>query len=225
MTSLRAGYGGPPARGARRRKAHDPETRERLLTAGSRLFAERGFKHVTVREICRAARANVAAVNYHFGDKLGLYRDVLQLAVASMRSTGEAAQRAGGRGGAEQKLRAYVRVYIEAIVGAKRDSWVHHLMARELADPTPALDLVVQQVVRPRIAYLGGLVAELMGRPIGDERVTRSVHSIHAQCVMIPNMITSGLYPDFRLTPKTVAAVAEHVASFSLAGIGAMRQL
>ena len=51
----------------------DQETRQRLLEAAARLFAARGFTHVTVREICNAANANVAAVNYHFGDKLGLY--------------------------------------------------------------------------------------------------------------------------------------------------------
>ena len=50
----------------------DAATRARLLAAAGRLFADRGFKKVTVREICRAARANVAAINYHFGDKLGL---------------------------------------------------------------------------------------------------------------------------------------------------------
>ena len=59
----------------------DAATRARLLAAAERLFADRGFKKVTVREICRAARANVAAINYHFGDKLGLYREVLQLSL------------------------------------------------------------------------------------------------------------------------------------------------
>ena len=72
----------------------DAKTRERLIEAGTRLFAERGFKRVSVREICCEARANVAAVNYHFGDKLGLYREVVQSAVVAMRSTGDAARRA-----------------------------------------------------------------------------------------------------------------------------------
>ena len=74
------------------RPPRDRETRERLLRTAARLFADRGFKKVTVRDICRTARANVAAVNYHFGDKLGLYREVLQLAAEALRSTTEAAK-------------------------------------------------------------------------------------------------------------------------------------
>ena len=50
----------------------DLETRERLVEVSARLFAERGFSKVTVREICQRAHANVAAVNYHFGGKDGL---------------------------------------------------------------------------------------------------------------------------------------------------------
>ena len=62
----------------------DVETHGRLLDAAARLFAARGFKDVTVREICRAARANVAAVNYHYRDKEGLYREVLGKAIDTM---------------------------------------------------------------------------------------------------------------------------------------------
>src|SRR6185436_12441481 len=44
------------------------DTRERLVEAATRMFAERGYRHVTIRAISQAARANVAAVNYHFSD-------------------------------------------------------------------------------------------------------------------------------------------------------------
>jgi AcrR family transcriptional regulator len=59
------------------RGAREAATRERLLTAAAALFAEHGFRRVTVRDICEEASANVAAVNYHFGDKQGLYREVV----------------------------------------------------------------------------------------------------------------------------------------------------
>ncbi len=47
--------------------------RERIVDAAGELFAERGFDGTTVRDICQAADANVAAVNYYFGDKQRLY--------------------------------------------------------------------------------------------------------------------------------------------------------
>jgi AcrR family transcriptional regulator len=206
--------------------ARDRETRDRLLNAAARLFASRGFKRVTVRDICKDAAANVAAVNYHFGDKLGLYREVLHTAVNTMRSTLEAAQTAGEQGDAERRLRAYIHVYLERVVGSGRDSWIHRLMSRELVDPTPALDLIVQQAIRPRMLYLCTLVGELMARPADDVRVTRCAHSIHALCIsLLPNPVSARLYPDVKMTPDAVAAYADHIASFSLAGIRAMASL
>ena len=139
----------------------DAETRARLLETAQRLFGERGFKAVTVRDICSASKANVAAVNYHFGDKLGLYREVLQEAVHAMRETTEAAREAGFGQPPEEQLRLFVHIFMRrALAGGDR---IHRLIARELNDPTPALDVLVEQGMRPRIEYLSGVIAELIG--------------------------------------------------------------
>jgi AcrR family transcriptional regulator len=202
----------------------DRETRVRLLTAAARLFAANGFKKVTVREICRAANANVAAVNYHFGDKLGLYREVLGKAIETMHGTTEAARQAGEGGTGEQKLRAYVRVFLQRVVGQGHDTWIHQLMAHEIADPTPALDLVIDQVIRPRIAYLSEFVAEILQLPADDEHVLRCVMSVQSQChAVLTNAVSRRFMPDFKNDPAAVDLFAKHIAEFSLGGIRSMR--
>ena len=201
-------------------KAEDQETRGRLLAAAARLFAERGFAKVTVRDICRKARANVAAVNYHFGGKVGLYHEVLQSAVRTMQSTTEAAREAGMNHPPDRQLRAYVEVFLQRVVGGGHDSWIHQFMLREMSDPTPALDIVIEQVITPRMAYLCGIIAELLDCPIDDTRVARCAMSVHVQCLaLMDNPVASRMSPAFERTPRTLETMTDHIARFSLAGI------
>jgi AcrR family transcriptional regulator len=200
----------------------DTETRDRLLKAAERLFADRGFKRVTVRDICRAARANVAAVNYHFGDKLGLYREVLQSAIDAMRATNDAARQAGAGQTAEERLRRYIAVFVHRVLGPGTDT-VHKLINREMNDPTPALDALVEQGVRPRIEYLSGVIAEIIGCAPTDQRVLRCIASVQAQSIAyLPNPIATRLGLVIKPTPANLNQIAEHIADFSLAGVHAV---
>ena len=198
----------------------DAATRARLLHAGEQLFADRGFKKVTVREICREARANVAAINYHFGDKLGLYREVLQNAIEAMRSTNEAAREAADGRSPEEGLRESIHVIVTRVLSARRGT-IHRLLQREVSDPTPALDTLVEQGIRPRIDLLAGLVSKLIGAPPTDLRVLRCVASIQTQMTAyFPHPISSRL--GFSPAPASAAGVktiADHIVEFSLDGV------
>jgi TetR/AcrR family transcriptional regulator, regulator of cefoperazone and chloramphenicol sensitivity len=198
----------------------DRETHDRLLDAAARLFAARGFKEVTVREICRSARANVAAVNYHYGDKQGLYHEVLAKAVETMQATTEAARQAGQGAPPDQKLRAYIRVFLQRVAGDGRDSWIHQLMLREMADPTPALDMVFDQVIRPRLGYVAEMVAEILGLPADDAAVQRAVLSIQSQChAAMPNAMAKRFLGDFAGNGSALDELSDHIAEFSLGGL------
>src|SRR5215218_2091287 len=94
------------------------DTRQRLVGSAAKLFADRGFENVTVREICKASNANVAAINYHFGDKAGLYHAVVTLAITIMQETNAQSQRAGHGQSPEEQIRGFVRVFVGRLVAS-----------------------------------------------------------------------------------------------------------
>ena len=197
----------------------DLETRSRLLNAAARLFAERGLARVTVRDICTKAKANVAAVNYHFGGKDGLYQAVMRMAMETMQATTEAARVAGQNQQPEERLRAYVLVFADRLLGSHHDTWIHQLMMREMADPTPALAMVAEQVLKPRMEYLCRTIGELMGCAPNDRRVVRCALSITAQfsSVLWSQGVTKLMNaPD---AAGKIDQIADHIATFSLGGI------
>jgi TetR/AcrR family transcriptional regulator, regulator of cefoperazone and chloramphenicol sensitivity len=198
----------------------DRETRERLLKAAETMFSARGFKDVTVREICRAAGANVAAINYHFGDKLGLYRAVLRTAIDAMRDVTEAAERAGAGQPPDEQLRLYIAIFLRQLLRPESQA-VHSLITREVTDPTPALDDIVEQGVRPRLNYLAGIIARMIGGDPSDQRVLRCVLSVQAQSIVYArhNPIAERLGFHFKPTPTQIAEAVRHIADFSIAGI------
>jgi len=201
----------------------DAETRLRILDAAARLFAERGFRKVTVREICGEAAANVAAVNYHFGDKLGLYREVLHPVIEAIRATTERARRAGEGQPPAERLRRYLVVYLRRVLLDAGHTITHRLISRELADPTPLFDDLIERGMRPRIEYLTALASELIGCPASDPRVAKTVASIQSQTIFyFPHPLSSRLGLAQKLTPEEVDRIARHIAEFSLGGIAAV---
>src|SRR5215510_14744096 len=124
-----------------------PETRQRLLEAAGEVFAARGFRAATVREICQRARANLAAVNYNFGDKERLYAAVLQYtfhcAEPSPLDLG-----LGVEATVEERLQAFTRSPLLSLLAEGRPAWHRKLVTREMGEPTRALDTVVDQIIR-----------------------------------------------------------------------------
>jgi AcrR family transcriptional regulator len=200
----------------------DQATRRRILDHGAALFAERGFDKVTVREICRAARANGAAVNYHFGDKRSLYVAVVKMAIEIMRETNELSVEAGRGASPEDQLRAYVRVFLTRLMSTGRHSWIHKLMTRELESPSDAFDLVIREVIEPRHKYLATIIGAISGLPPEDPRVTLAGVSLQAQCLLFARPLPRKVPAAWRSVVDDVEQIVAHVSEFSLAGMRAL---
>jgi len=204
----------------------DVETHSRLLESAGRLFAERGFGKVTVREICHDAEANVAAVSYHFRDKLGLYMAVVDAAVETIRRVNDTTMDVPATTPAAERIRHYVRAFLPRIIRSdSRAERIHKLVRHEMAEPTPAARLIVEQIIVPRVDFLRQAIAELIGTDVDDARVSRSVMSLQAQCLFYaPDRFKSAAFPGWQPTDDaSIDAAADHITRFSLAGIQSLR--
>lgn len=204
----------------RRRGSGDAATRQRLLDAALRLFADQGFGGVTVRDLCRAADTNLASVNYHFGDKLGLYREVIERALEGAREDVTICVADGA--GPEERLRHYVHTLVPRLAQPSGDALaVQKLMRHEMNHPTPLAPWIADEVILPRIRFLKDAVAELLDTDADDPRVSRCVVSLQAQCLFYqPNDFRKVAMPGWReMTASEIAAAAEHIWTFTLAGI------
>jgi len=202
--------------------AEEPSgTEQRLLEAAGEIFAEFGYRAATVRQICDKAGANVAAVNYHFRDKEGLYLAVLR-SVPDAQAEKYPRQSGLSRDATpEQQLRGYVQTLLQRVFDAGRPGWHAKLLARELAEPTRALDTLLEDVARPLHQELRGIVRRLLGSGATDETVRLGALSVMGQCVyyQYARTVLKHLYPEQGYAAEDIARLVDHITEFSLAGL------
>lgn len=197
------------------------DTKRRLLDAAGEIFAEVGFKAATVRDICRMAKANVAAVHYHFGDKMGLYTAILTEAFEAGLKRYPPDMGLPESAPPEKRLHAFVHSFLLRTLGQGRSAWCGKLMAREMHEPTEALDHLVDTHIRPLSARIRAIVGELLGLPDEHPRVRLSVMSVVGQCQYIfrSREVLGKMAPDLHLDGKGIEMLAGHITAFSLAAL------
>lgn len=225
-TKPEAARDGTPAPPVPKASGAGPESaRARLLEAASGVFAEVGFRDATVREICRRAAVNIAAVNYHFGDKEGLYAEVLADSQQKAFEKYPPLLDVAADAPPEEKLHAFIRSFLLRIFGNSDDvrgaAWFGKMMSREMVEPTAALNALLETRMRPMAALLGGIVAEVLGCSPHDEKARLCCFSIVGQCVFFHHCRTviSRLFPEQKLDGSAVDQLAGHVTRFSLAAL------
>jgi AcrR family transcriptional regulator len=143
-------------------------TRERIMKAAERLFAERGYDATSIRAIVAKARVNQAAINYHFDGKDGLYREVLRAAFRALteQQLDHADEmKAMSR---EAALAEFIRRQLRPLLG--RDEYSRHM--RILNWETVRPTTVFRKLLSEEAAPFMGLAVELVRRfqPEADQR-------------------------------------------------------
>ena len=200
------------------------ETNDRLLQAAGEVFAESGFRRATVREICARAGANVAAVNYHFGDKAGLYAAVVKYGVshALQKYPPDMGLPADGSATPEQRLRAFVRSFLFRLLEQGPYAWHGRVIMWELIEPSGILGELFPQLIRPLYQRLESIVRDFLGAAATPERIRLGCASVLGQCTFYRTAaeLLAHVQPG-SVNPSTerIEALVDHVTRFSAAGL------
>jgi len=194
-------------------------TQQRVLEAAEQVFAEKGFKAASIREISKKARANVAAINYYFGDKERLYIEAVKYAHRAC-TEGEPFPEWAPGTPAVQKLRDFIRVMAARMLSPLSLASTQ-LMMREMARPTAACVEVVNEYIQPMAYILGGILKELLPAA-SEQKIYLVAFSIVGQCLFYRNdrAIAAILVGEEEFERYDAQLVADHVASFTLRGLG-----
>ena len=195
--------------------------RERILEAAGSVFAERGFEHATVRDICRQAGANGAAVNYYFGDKQQLYLETVRLA-SEVRIEQIPIPSRPSSTLPEVHLHDFVRTLLERMLGSEQDPWQVKLLVREVLQPTEACRELVEEHFRPRFEHLQSLLDSWLPPEMPDYRRRQVAFSVVGQCLhyrMAGEVIAMLTPEEDRRRYHSLDQLAFHITTLVLASL------
>jgi TetR/AcrR family transcriptional regulator, regulator of cefoperazone and chloramphenicol sensitivity len=199
-------------------------TKERIIKSAGVVFGKMGFKDATIRRIAEAAQVNVAAINYHFQGKEGLYGTVLEDVFHTGFSRFPATLDIGADADPEQRLRAFIRGMFYRL--QSREGWggmsgQGRLIARELLDPSPAFEIVLDKYVIPHKNLLLTILSDIMQINPDPKKLNSCALSIFGQCIYyaLASKVIQRISADSAPTEDNLDQLADSVWLFSLGGI------
>jgi len=213
-----------PEQASRRSTRSDgSDTRRHILETAGAVYAEKGHPRTTSKEICARAGTNMAAVNYHFGGKDGLYEAVLIEAHRRLVSLDDLQRIAAAQGPARERLEQVLRLVL-ARVAETRQAWAFKVLVQEMMAPSPQIPALIRQAVLPKVQVLFAILADLLGLPPDHPAVQRAVFFAIVPAILMlvaPKPMRQRVLPTLDKEPQ---AAVEDYLRYALAGLEALKQ-
>jgi TetR/AcrR family transcriptional regulator, regulator of cefoperazone and chloramphenicol sensitivity len=195
----------------RRTRAGGAEARQQLMTAGLRLFSEKGFAKTSTRAIAEAACVNIASISYYFGDKAGLYRAMFK---EPMGGPGQDHSLfAQSHFTLRESLAGFIGSFLEPM---KQDELVQQCMRlhfREMLEPTGVWAHEIDQSIKPAHAALLALLGGHLGVKTADDDLHRLAFSIAglAMHLYMTRDVVQAIRPRLLKGSKSIDVWAAHM--------------
>jgi len=201
-------------------------TKLALIMAAGELFAEHGLEGTGIRAIAEKAQANTAAVNYHFGSKENLYKEVLLYATQQGAGVRVAKLLNDERfpatpQGVANAIRQIVRDWFTDHFLAEKPPWRTRLFMRSMVEPAELLAPVVEGAFRPDTEALKTLLRR--AKPdMSDDEAQLWAFGLIGQFTfyMLARSAVLMMLHRTEYDQAFLDAAADHVVRSTIAGLG-----
>ena len=218
---------------AKKHKVNDvsdkKDVRGRLLEAAEALFCDQGYSETSVRDLSASAGCNIASVNYYFGGKEQLYKELWRQYLVHMRDVrlsgiDKVMSESGGKPSLEELLKAFAYAFLGPFLDEPRASCLMKLMAREMLDQHLPVNMFMDDMITPTMIAMGTALVSVCPS-LDKDHVPHLLFSVAGQLLNLINLVRIKAMlkqvPDAHFPTFDLAAGVDHIVRFSAAGIRA----
>jgi AcrR family transcriptional regulator len=196
-------------------------TRERILNAAERLFADRGYEETSIRAIVAKARVNQAAINYHFGGKDGLYREVLRSAIRALTERQLAHAEEMKSMSREKALGEFIRHQLHPLAARDEFSRYLRIINWEAVRPTAVYRKLISEEAAPFLGLAVDLVRRFLPKADQTTLIMAAVWLVGQCSIFVRNREQLANPPvSLTLNEAAIERLTILVSGWALAGLG-----
>lgn len=207
---------------AKRAKRADGDiTRAKILETAGLLFSKHGYANTPSKLICESAGVDLAAINYHFNGREGLYRAVIlegHKQFIDADSLDALIQQ-------DIDPREKLELLLDSVVASlqKPNGWHLRVCAREMLAPSSHFQALMNEQIMPKFLRIGFIVSSVTGIPPSDPSLIRCVLTVMAPLLALMVVDRDAVSPAQLVLNHPAEELSGHMKRFALAGLDAIR--
>jgi AcrR family transcriptional regulator len=199
-------------------------TKERILLAAAELFAEHGYHGTTHQMMCTQANVNIAAINYHFGNKESLYLKVWEYLVdIGMQNYRDFIN---DDDKPEARLYSFIKWRVRAVTATGIKACLSQIMRREMNKPSPVFEQLQELYLNEKRKWFFSLIRDIVGHDLDARTITMAAFCIHSPLIHLVEMksiMNTTLEESIKVQLANFwedpEALAESIYTFAIAGL------
>lgn len=207
---------------SRARRSDGDITKSKILEAAGQLIAQNGFAQTTNKEIAKLAEVDLAAINYHFDGRDGLYSAVLAEAHTHYINEQQLLALVDSPLPPTQKLETFFATLVSKLV--EKDVWHSKVFIRELFSPTSHLQAFMQSDGARKFQAVRKIISQVSELDENHPALLPCVLSVVAPCMMLLIVGSNLPAPIQDISKMNAQQLVKHLMTFSLAGLEAIKQ-